>query len=109
MNPWLVLALAIVMEVTGTTALKLSDGLTRLPWVGVVVVGYAGAFAALSFTLRSLPVGLTYAVWSGLGTVGAALIGRALFREALGLPQLAGVALIIAGVVVLQLSTTTHP
>ena len=82
MNPWLLLACAIALEVTGTTALKLSEGMARLPWVAVVLVGYGGAFAALARVLQSLPVGITYAVWSGLGTVGAAVVGRAVSARA---------------------------
>lgn len=103
------LAAAVALEVAGTTALKLSDGLSRLPWLVVVLLGYGGAFAALAFTLKSLPVGLSYAVWSGLGTVGAALMGRALFGEPFGLPKLTGMALIIAGVVVLNLFEEANP
>ncbi len=109
MNPWLLLAAAIALEVTGTTALKLSDGFARLPWVAVVVLGYGGAFGALAFTLRSLPVGITYAVWSGVGTVGAAVVGRAVFGEAFGSLHALGTALIVGGVVVLNLAARGGP
>ena len=109
MRAWVVLVLAVALEVTGTTALKLSNGLTRLPWVAVVVVAYGGAFAALALTLRSLPVGLSYAVWSGLGTLGAAIIGRVFFREAFGLPQVLGMGLIIGGLAVLKLFEKVSP
>lgn len=94
---------AVALEVTATTSLKLSEGLTRLGWLSLVVVGYGGAFWLLSLVLRSIPVGLTYAVWSGLGTVGAAVAGRVLFGEAFGMLKLAGVGLILAGVLLLNL------
>jgi small multidrug resistance pump len=104
MTPWLLLALAIALEITGTTALKLSEGLANLRWAAVVLVSYGGAFTAMSFALKSLPVGLTYAIWSGVGTVGAAIIGRVVFGEPFGVPHLLGTALILGGVVVLNLA-----
>jgi small multidrug resistance pump len=107
-KPWLILAVAIVCEVTATSALKASAGLTKLPWVGVVVVGYAGAFALLAWALKYLSVGAAYATWSGIGTIGAAAVGALAFKEALGLPQAMGIALIIAGVAVLNLSGSGH-
>lgn len=109
MKAWLLLMLAIALEVMGTTALKLSDGFTKLPWLGVVLLGYGGAFAALSVTLKSLPVGLSYAIWAGLGTLGAVVVGRVLFREALGAPQYVGMVLIVVGVVVLNLFEQARP
>ena len=75
MNPWLILAIAIVAEVIGTTALKASDGFTRLWPSAIVVVGYGVSFYCLSLVLRSIPVGVTYAVWSGLGIVLISPIG----------------------------------
>jgi small multidrug resistance pump len=102
MNPVLWLALAIGTEVVATTALKLSDGFTRLGWVAVVVVGYGISFYAMSVALRSIPLGVVYAVWSGIGTAAIVLIGFVLFREVLDTIKLAGIGLIIIGVVMLN-------
>jgi small multidrug resistance pump len=104
---WLLLAIAIVAEVIATTALKASDGFTR-PWPSVVVVvGYAVAFWCLGLTLRSLPVGVVYAIWSGAGIALITLIGWFWFGQRLDAPALAGMGLIVAGVVVIQLFSTT--
>ena len=75
MHHWLFLLVAIVSEVVGTTALKVADGFTRLWPSLVVVVGYASAFSLLSLTLKSIPVGVAYAIWSGVGVVLIALFG----------------------------------
>jgi small multidrug resistance pump len=99
---WLCLALAIVLEVVATTALKASDGFTRLMPSVVVVLGYAVAFYLLSLTLRSMPVGVVYAVWSGVGVVLITLVGWLLFAQKLDAPALIGIALISAGVIVLN-------
>ncbi|MGH3146902.1 MAG: DMT family transporter [Rubrobacter sp.] len=108
MLPLLLLGLAILAEIVATTSLKASEGFTRLWPVALVVVGYAASFYLLALTLRSLPLGFAYAVWSGLGTAGAVLVGWILWRESLGLAGLGGVALIVAGVVVLNLSSGAH-
>jgi small multidrug resistance pump len=102
MHPLLWLALAISTEVVATTALKLSDGFTRLGWGGVVVVGYGISFYALSVSLRTIPLGVVYAVWSGIGTAAIVVIGYFLFREVLDAMKLAGIGLIIIGVVMLN-------
>lgn len=102
MNAWLTLGLAIVAEVIGTSALKASDGFTRLGPSAVVVVGYAVAFYCLSLVLKSLPVGVTYAVWSGLGIVLITLVALVMYGQEIDLPGLIGMGLIIAGVVVLN-------
>jgi len=101
MRAYTYLALAIASEVVGTAALKASDGATRLLPSLVVVVGYLGAFYLLSLALRDLPIGLVYAVWSGVGIVGAAGVGIAVFDEQVDLAGVVGVALIVAGVAVL--------
>ncbi len=101
--PFVYLALAIVAEVVGTTALKATDGFTRL-WPSVVVaVSYALAFYLLSLVLRSIPVGIAYAVWAGLGIVLVALVGLVVYGQRPDLPALLGMAMIIGGVVVIQL------
>lgn len=97
------LVLAIVAEVIATSALKASMGFTRpLPSV-VVVVGYGLAFYLLSLVLRTLPVGVAYAIWAGLGIVLVTLVGIVVFGEKPDLPAVMGISLIVAGVVVLQL------
>ncbi|GIX08325.1 MULTISPECIES: multidrug efflux SMR transporter [unclassified Elioraea] len=101
--PQLALAVAIVCEVIATAALKSSDGFTRL-WPSLAVIaGYGLAFYALSLALRAIPVGVAYAIWSGVGIVGIALIGRVVFRQTLDAPALIGIGLILAGVLVLNL------
>jgi small multidrug resistance pump len=97
------LAVAIICEVIATTALKASDGFTRL-WPSLLVIaGYAAAFYLLSIALRAIPVGVAYAIWAGVGIVGIALIGWVVFRQALDAPALIGIGLILAGVLVLNL------
>ena len=102
MGPYAMLALAIASEVVATSALKASYGMTRLAPASLVVVGYSAAFYLLALTLKTLPVGSVYAIWSGLGVVGVAVIGAILFGESLGPVKLAGIALIIAGVALLK-------
>lgn len=102
MHPIAWLALAIGSEIVATVSLKLSDGFTKpLPAV-IVVVGYAISFYALSITLRSIPLGVVYAVWSGVGTAAIVVIGVFLFREVLDTVKVAGIGLIIIGVVMLN-------
>ena len=103
MNVWVLLGLAIVAEVIGTTALKMSDGFTKL-WPSLwVVVGYALAFYLLSLTLKHIPVGVAYAVWSGVGIALITLIGWLVFSQTLDWAAWLGIGLIISGVLVLQI------
>jgi len=110
-NPaYLYLGIAIVSEVIGTAALNASAGFTRL-WPSLVTIaGYGIAFFCLSLTLRSIPVGIAYAIWSGVGIVLISIVGLLWFRQALDLPAVAGIGLIIAGVLVINLfsRTVTH-
>ncbi len=99
---WLYLAVAIVLEVVATSALKASDGFTRMLPSLVVVVGYSAAFYMLSLTLRTMPVGVVYAVWSGVGVVLITLVGWMWFKQELDIPAFVGIALISSGVVVLN-------
>jgi small multidrug resistance pump len=99
---WLYLTIAIASEVVGTTFLKLSDGFTRLGPSLAVVAGYGVAFVFLSLTLKTMPVGIAYAVWSGIGVVAITLIGWLGFGQRLDAPALVGIGLIVAGVVVLN-------
>lgn len=100
---WLHLAVAIVAEVIATSMLKASDGFSRLWPSVVVVVGYGVAFYFLSLTLRTIPVGIAYAVWSGAGIVLVSLIAWLGFGQKLDAPALVGIALIVSGVMVLNL------
>ncbi|MGH8829736.1 MAG: DMT family transporter [Polaromonas sp.] len=102
MNSYLALGIAIVAEVIATTALKASDSFTRLLPSLVVVTGYAIAFYFLTITLKTIPIGITYAIWSGLGIVLITLASYVVYQETIDLPGLLGMALIIAGVVVLN-------
>lgn len=103
MQAWFYLSIAILSEVVATSALKAADGFSRpLPSL-VVVAGYAIAFWFLSLALRTMPVGVAYAVWSGVGIALIALIGWLVFGQALDAAALLGLALIVAGVVVLGL------
>jgi small multidrug resistance pump len=101
---WLYLGIAIATEVTGTVALKFADGLSRLGPLAVVVVGYGLSFVFLALTLRGLSLGVTYAVWAGIGTAAIALIGMAALGEPVSAARLACIALIVAGVVGLNLA-----
>lgn len=107
MQHWLFLLVAIVSEVVGTTALKVADGFTRLWPSLVVVVGYASAFSLLSLTLKSIPVGVAYAIWSGVGVVLIALFGWLFLGQSLDTPALIGLVLIVVGVVVINLFSDT--
>ena len=107
MHPYAALGVAIVAEVIATSAPKASAGFTRL-WPSVIVVlGYGVAFYGLSLTLQSMPVGVAYAIWSGLGIVLVTAAGYVLYRQSVDLPALAGMALIVAGVAVIQLFSKT--
>jgi multidrug transporter EmrE-like cation transporter len=110
LTAWLTLGIAIVAEVIGTTALKASEGFTRLGPSVVVVAGYAVAFYCLSLVLRTIPVGVTYAIWSGLGIVLITLVACVVYGQKIDLAGLLGMGLIIAGVAVLNVfsKTATH-
>ncbi|OWG17285.1 multidrug transporter [Delftia sp. K82] len=104
---YLYLGLAIVAEVAATSCLRQSEGFTRL-WPSVVtVLGYALAFYFLSLTLRTVPTGVAYAIWSGAGIVLISLVGWLWQGQTLDLPALAGMGLIVAGVLVIQLFSKT--
>jgi small multidrug resistance pump len=100
--PYLHLLVAIVAEVVATSFLKHSDGLSRLGPSVAVVLGYAVAFYFLSLALRTVPVGMAYAIWSGAGIVLVSLAGWVLFRQAIDAAGLVGIGLILAGVVVMN-------
>jgi multidrug transporter EmrE-like cation transporter len=102
-NPYLMLGISIVSEVVATSALRASEGFTRLGPSLLVVVGYGTAFFLLSHVLKALPLGLAYAVWSGVGTTLTVLIGWLYFRDTLTGVALLGIVLIVVGVGVLNL------
>jgi len=107
MNNWICLAIAILSETVATTALKASAGFTRpLPAI-VVVLGYGLAFYFLSLTLRTIPLGVAYAVWSGVGIVLITAAGWLLYGQKLDGAALAGIGLIVAGVLVMNLFSKT--
>lgn len=100
---WLYLAIAIVAEVTATSFLKASEGFTKIVPSLVVIVGYVFAFFFLSLTLKDIPVGVVYAIWSGAGVALIAAIGWLFLGQRLDAPAIIGMAMIVAGVVVMNL------
>lgn len=103
LTTWAALLGAIVMEVAGTTLLQQSQQFTKpLPTAGVAVC-YGVAFYLLSIALKQMPVGVAYAIWSGLGVVAISLIGLVLFKQRLDLPAVLGLTMIVGGVVVINL------
>ena len=104
------LAIAIVAEVIGTSALKASAEFTRLVPSLIVVGGYAVSFFFLSLTLRTMPVGIAYAIWAGAGIALIVAVGAVLFQQVPDLPAIVGLTLIVAGVVIVNTMshTTVH-
>lgn len=103
------LLITIGFEVLGTVSLKFSHGFTRLAPSILVVIGYGLSFYTLSLLLKQgVPVGIIYAIWSGLGTVAIALIGVWLWQEKLTAPAILGIILVIVGVVLINLTTSAH-
>ncbi|GAA2428306.1 hypothetical protein GCM10010388_14800 [Streptomyces mauvecolor] len=106
--PYVLLACAIGSEIAATSALKYSEGFTRL-WPSLITgAGYLLAFFLLSLTLRSMSVGTAYAIWSGVGTAVIAAVGMVFMGEAMTAAKIAGIALIIGGVVLLNLGGAAH-
>ena len=107
---FILLILAVATETIGTSALQASQQFSRLWPSVVVVVAYAVSFYLLSLTLKYMPVGIMYAIWSGLGIVFIAIIGYAIFRHKLDFPAIFGMSLILAGILIIHLfsSTSTH-
>ena len=101
------LIVAVTFETIGTTALQASEQFSKFWPSVVVVIGYAAAFFFLSLTLKSVPVGIAYALWSGLGIVLISLIGLAVFGQKLDMAAIIGIGLILAGIVVIQLFSSS--
>lgn len=110
MKNYLFLLLAIVFETVATSSLKASEQFTKLVPSLITVIGYIAAFYLLSLTLRSIPVGIAYAIWSGIGIVLVTIVGIVLFKQIPDVPAIIGLLLIIAGVIVINVfsKTTAH-
>jgi small multidrug resistance pump len=107
LNAYLYLSVAIAAEVIATSALRAAEGFTVL-WPSLIaVVGYVVAFYFLSLTLKTMPVGVAYAIWSGVGIVVVSIVALVLYKQVLDLPALLGMGLIMAGVVVINLFSKT--
>jgi small multidrug resistance pump len=107
--PYFILFFAVVAETIGTTALQASQQFSRLVPSLVVVVAYVISFILLGWALKFMPVGIAYAIWSGLGIVLIAAIGFVVFGQRLDLPALLGMALILGGILVIHLFSGTAP
>ncbi|PSL19304.1 small multidrug resistance pump [Shimia abyssi] len=107
LRTYILLLIAVMFETVGTTALQASQQFTRLVPSVIVVIGYAAAFYFMALTLKVLPVGITYAIWSGLGIVLIAIIGYVVFGQRLDLPAMLGMGMILAGILVIHLFSNT--
>lgn len=106
-NTWFFLFTAIISEVIATSALNSSDGFSKLGPSIIVVVGYGIAFYCLGLTLRVIPMGVVYAIWSGIGIVLITTVGWVMFNQKLDAPALIGIGLITAGVIVMNVFSKT--
>ncbi len=100
---YLYLAIAIIAEVIATSALKASDGFTKVLPSSLAIVGFGIAFYCLSLIVKTMPLGIVYAIWSGMGIVLVSVVGYFLFNQKLDVPAILGIALIVSGVIVLNL------
>jgi small multidrug resistance pump len=105
---WLLLTLAIVLEVTGTTNMKLSEGFSKVLPTFFVFAFYGLSIGALTLALNRIEVSMAYAVWSGMGTALVAVVGMLVFKEPVTAAKLGGLALIVVGVAILNLTVETH-
>ena len=106
MNPWIILTVAILLELSGTTCLKLSHGFTRpLPSAGVVLF-YLGSFYLMAQSLKTMEVGIVYAIWSGVGTALIAVVGVLVFGESVTAFKILGLLMIIGGTFLLRMAST---
>ena len=107
MNPWLLLATAILLELSGTICLKLSHGFSRLlPSIGVVCF-YLGSFALMAQSLKTLEVGIVYAIWAGVGTALIAVVGVLAFGESITAFKILGLLMIIGGTFLLRMASSS--
>ena len=107
MHPYILLGISIVAEVVATSALKSSQGLTRVGPAALAVLGYCLAFYLVSKVMNHMPTGVVYAVWSGLGIVLISVVGWLVYGQKLDLAAMLGMAMIVAGVLVMQLFSKT--
>ena len=107
MNKWIFLGLAIISEVIATTSLKSTEGFTKLVPSIIVVIGYTAAFYFVSLTLDTLPVGIVYAIWSGVGIALVAILSVIVLDQKLDAGAVIGMGLIIAGVLVMRVFSKT--
>ncbi|WP_394773700.1 DMT family transporter [Flavobacterium sp.] len=110
MKNFIFLGIAILFEIIATSALKKSEQFTQLIPSIITIIGYFAAFYFLSFAIRTIPVGIAYAIWSGVGIVLITIIGAVFFKQIPDLPAIIGLALIMAGVIVINVfsKTTAH-
>jgi len=104
---WIFLAIAIISEVIATSALKSAEGFTRLVPSVLVIVGYLSAFYFLSLTIRTIPLGIVYAIWAGIGVALVALVGWVYYHQSLDAAALIGISLIVCGVIVINVFSKT--
>ena len=105
---WVLLSIGVAIEILASTALKLSDGFTKLGFAGLTLICFAAAFYIMSLVVRTMPLGIAYSVWAGGGIAGVVLVGALVFGQALDGAAYFGIGLILAGVIVLNtLSSTT--
>lgn len=106
MAKWIFLAMAIFSEVVATSSLKSTEGFTNLIPSVIVLVGYSAAFYFLSLTLSEIPVGIAYAIWSGVGIVGIAIVAMIFHEQNLDAGAMIGMGLIILGIIVMRTYST---
>lgn len=107
MKYWLYLAIAIISEITATSSLKASEGFTKLVPSMAVVIGYGVSFYFLSLTLKVIPIGITYAIWAGLGIVLLAIVGWVFYGQKLDTAAIVGIGFILTGVLIMNLFSKT--
>ncbi|HMU98859.1 MAG TPA: multidrug efflux SMR transporter [Chitinophagales bacterium] len=102
------LALAIILEVLGSSLIKVSDGFTKIIPTSIMLIAYVTCFYFLSLTLKTIPLGIAYAIWGGLGIVLTAIISVVIFKQNLDLPAILGIALIVSGVFIMNFFSKTN-
>ena len=104
---WVLLSIGVAIEILASTALKLSDGFTKLGFAGLTLICFAAAFYIMSLVVRTMPLGIAYSVWAGGGIAGVTLVGAIVFGQALDGAAYLGIGLILAGVIVLNTLSST--